>query len=583
MQMRKWLAFAFFLLPGIGWAQQVEVREATLSNGMKFLIVERHEAPTIACGWVARVGSVNERPGITGISHLFEHMMFKGTRTIGTKDYAKGEEIRRKQDEIFAQMQEEYRKLRRKLLRGEISGSIYAPENWTPRLKELRERLLKLFEEERALIVKDELDRIYTQNGGAGLNAFTTEDQTAYFITIPANKLELWMWLESDRLLNPVFREFYSERDVVREERRLRVESTPTGHLEEQLRAMFWHAVPYHWPVIGWASDVESITRQQAEEYYSLYYAPNNLTAVLVGDVDPDEALRLAEEYFGRIPRGKTDPPEMITFEIEQTAEQRLVGEADTNPSVQVLFHTPPFYHVDTFPLELLTAALQGRTGRLYKALVEEKGVAVGEPSARLDTQKYAGMLRIAAEVKEGKTHDEVEQAILAELEKLKDEPLDERELQKLKNNVLADSFRRLRNNFFLLLQLVIYDSNGDWRYINEAPQRLQAVTAEQIQDVAKRYLKPENRTVAWYKRKAGTTPLPPELAALPPQMRSAVQQQLQLIAQEKDIGRLQQALTQMEQMVERVPAEVKPAFDYVIGKVRERIEELSASGKGGN
>jgi len=564
------------LLSGSVFAQQVEVREAVLSNGMKFLIVERHEAPTVACGWVARVGSVNERPGITGISHLFEHLMFKGTKTIGTKDYEKGQEIRRKQDAIFAEMEKEYSELRRKLLRGEISGSIYDPENWTPRLKELRQQLLQLFEEERALIVKDELDRIYTQNGGAGLNAFTSEDQTAYFVTIPANKIELWMWLESDRLLNPVFREFYSERDVVREERRLAVESTPTGRLDEQLQAMFWQAVPYHWPVIGWASDVESISRRQAEEYFQIHYAPNNLTGVLVGDVDPDEALRLAEEYFGRIPRGAEDPPEVVTFEVEQVAEKRLVGEADTNPTVQMLFHTPAFYHKDTFPLELLTAALQGRTGRLYRSLVEEKELVVGEPMARLETQKYAGALRIAAEVKEGRTHQQVEEAVVEELEKLKAEPLGERELQKLKNQVLADSHRRLRNNFFLLLQLIVYDSNGDWRYINEAPGLLQAVTADQIQDVARRYLEPKNRTVAWYERKAGAGPVPPELASLPPQMRSAIQQQLSMIAQESDVALLQQALSQMEQMAEQVTPEMKPAFDLVTRRIRERIAELS-------
>ena len=574
-QTRLWFV-CLLLLSGSVFAQQVEVREAVLSNGMKFLIVERHEAPTVACGWVARVGSVNERPGITGISHLFEHLMFKGTKTIGTKDYEKGQEIRRKQDAIFAEMEKEYSELRRKLLRGEISGSIYDPENWTPRLQELRQQLLQLFEEERALIVKDELDRIYTQNGGAGLNAFTSEDQTAYFVTIPANKIELWMWLESDRLLNPVFREFYSERDVVREERRLAVESTPTGRLDEQLQAMFWQAVPYHWPVIGWASDVESISRRQAEEYFQIHYAPNNLTGVLVGDVDPDEALRLAEEYFGRIPRGAEDPPEVVTFEVEQVAEKRLVGEADTNPTVQMLFHTPAFYHKDTFPLELLTAALQGRTGRLYRSLVEEKELVVGEPMARLETQKYAGALRIAAEVKEGRTHQQVEEAVVEELEKLKAEPLGERELQKLKNQVLADSHRRLRNNFFLLLQLIVYDSNGDWRYINEAPGLLQAVTADQIQDVARRYLEPKNRTVAWYERKAGAGPVPPELASLPPQMRSAIQQQLSMIAQESDVALLQQALSQMEQMAEQVTPEMKPAFDLVTRRIRERIAELS-------
>ena len=565
------------------WAQKVEVREETLSNGMRLLIVERHDSPTIACGWVARVGSVNEHPGITGISHLFEHMMFKGTKTIGTTDFAKGQEIRDQQDAVFAQMREEYSKLRQQLLRGEISGSIYDPENQTPRLKELRAQLEKLFAEEKKYIVKDELDRIYTSEGGAGLNAFTTEDQTGYFITVPSNKLELWFWLESDRLLNPVFREFYSERDVVREERRMRVESTPTGRLDELFNAMFWESAPYSWPVIGWASDVEAITREQAENYFSIYYAPNNITAILVGDVNPDQAVQLAEQYFGRIPRGKVPPPEMITFEVNQTAEKRTVGEADTNPTVTIRYHTPPFDHKDTFPLEILAQALNGRTGRLYKSLVEEKQLAVGQPRAQLGTNKYAGYLELSAEVKDGRTHQEVEDALLAELERLRTEPVQDHELQKLKNNELADSFRRLQSNFYLLIQLVFYDSDGDWHYINDSSPKLLAVTAADIQRVADQYLTTENRSVAWYERKKGTqSDEDPELAALPAQMKPMIKQQVAAIQKETDRAKLEQALARTQQMADQVPPQAKPAVQYIIKKIQERIDQLSAS-EGGN
>ena len=565
------------------WAQKVEVREETLSNGMRLLIIERHDSPTIACGWVARVGSVNEHPGITGISHLFEHMMFKGTKTIGTTDFAKGQEIRDQQDAVFAQMREEYSKLRQQLLRGEISGSIYDPENQTPRLKELRAQLEKLFAEEKKYIVKDELDRIYTSEGGAGLNAFTTEDQTGYFITVPSNKLELWFWLESDRLLNPVFREFYSERDVVREERRMRVESTPTGRLDELFNAMFWESAPYSWPVIGWASDVEAITREQAENYFSIYYAPNNITAILVGDVNPDQAVQLAEQYFGRIPRGKVPPPEMITFEVNQTAEKRTVGEADTNPTVTIRYHTPPFDHKDTFPLEILAQALNGRTGRLYKSLVEEKQLAVGQPRAQLGTNKYAGYLELSAEVKDGRTHQEVEDALLAELERLRTEPVQDHELQKLKNNELADSFRRLQSNFYLLIQLVFYDSDGDWHYINDSSPKLLAVTAADIQRVADQYLTAENRRVAWYERKKGTqSEEDPELAALPAQMKPMIKQQVAAIQKETDRAKLEQALARTQQMADQVPPQAKPAVQYIIKKIQERIDQLSAS-EGGN
>ena len=580
--MKRATILVFFALTSALWAQKVEVREETLSNGMRLLIVERHDSPTIACGWVARVGSVNEHPGITGISHLFEHMMFKGTKTIGTTDFTKGQEIRNQQDAVFAEMREEYSKLRKKLRLGEISGSIYDQDNQTPRLKELRAQLEKLFAEEKKYIVKDELDKIYTGAGGAGLNAFTTEDQTTYFITLPSNKLELWFWLESDRLLNPVFREFYSERDVVREERRMRVESTPTGRLDELFNAMFWESAPYSWPVIGWASDVEAITRKQAEDYFGIYYAPNNITAILVGDVDPDKALAMAEEYFGRIPRGKVAPPEMITVEVGQAAQKRTTGEADTNPTVTFRYHTPPFDHKDTFPLEILAEALNGRTGRLYKSLVEEKQVAVGQPGARLTTNKYGGFLELSAEVKDGHTHQEVEDAMLGELQKLKTEPMQDHELQKLKNNELADSFRRLQTNFYLLLQLIIYDSSGDWHYINDSSPKLLAVTAGDIQRVADEYLKEENQSVAWYERKEGGEPEDPELAAMPAQVRQRVKQQISFIQKETDVQKLQQVLAQMQQMAGQLPPESKPAIEYLIKKTQARIDELSTS-EGGN
>lgn len=562
-------------------SQKVEVREATLSNGMKLLLVERHEAPTIACGWVARVGSVNERPGITGISHLFEHMMFKGTHAIGIKDFEKGMEIQKRQDEVRGQMEEEYSALREKLRLGEISGNIYDPDNQTPRLKELKAELEKLYAEEKEVIIKDEMDQIYTREGASMLNAFTSEDQTVYIVNIPSNKLELWFWMESDRLINPVFREFYSERDVVREERRMRVESTPTGKLNETFNAMFWQSAPYSWPVIGWASDVESITRQQAEEYFDIYYAPNNLTAVLVGDFDPDQALELAEKYFSRIPRGPEPPPEMITFETEQEGEKRLVGEAETNPTVILRYHSPPFAHHDTYALDLLSDALSGRTGRLYKSLVEEQDLAVGEPAAYISINKYGGYFQLVAQVKEGKTPEEVEAALLAELEKVKAAPLEPRELQKIKNQAMANSFRRLQSNFYLLIQLLIYDSNWHWSYINEAPQKTQAVTAEQIQQVSQRYLTKQNQNVAWYLRKEGTVPEDPVLAALPPQVKAMVKQQLEQINSIEDPSQLEQALAQSQQMLSQVPQQMKPAVEYMITKIQERLDALQE--KGGN
>ncbi len=446
---------------------KVPVQVVTLDNGMKLLMVERHESPTVSGGWVAHVGSANERPGITGIAHLFEHMMFKGTKTIGTKDYTKEKEIMDRLDQVRLQMEEEYTKLREAKRRGEITGSIYDPDNQTPRLAELREQMKKLQAEQRELIVKDEFDKVYTANGASGLNAFTNEDMTTYFITVPANKLELWFWMESERLLNPVFREFYSERDVVREERRMRVESDPIAKFEEQFSSMFWMSIPYHHPVVGWPSDVESISRKQADEFFATYYAPNNITAALVGDFDPAEAVALAKKYLERIPRGAEDPPEVVTEEIEQLQEKRMSAEADTNPMVEIRWHTVPFVHKDKYALSLMSDLLNGRTGRLYKSLVEEGHLATGEPWAWSQAMKYAGAFEIGAEVADGRTHREVEDALLAEIERLKTEPVGERELQKVKNQAMADSYRRLQSRFFLLLQLLIYDAMGNWQEIN--------------------------------------------------------------------------------------------------------------------
>ena len=563
-------------------AQNIKAREEILPNGMKLLMIERHQSPVITCGWVAKVGSVNEKPGITGISHLFEHMMFKGTRTIGTSDFAKGQEIQDRQDAIRAQMEEEYTKLRYRLRKGEIRGSIYDPENMTPRLQELRAELEELFKEEKQYIVKDELDQIYTSLGASGLNAGTTNDQTLYFINLPANKLELWFWMESDRLLNPVFREFYSERDVVREERRLRVESTPTGLADEAFDAMFWQSSPYSWPVIGWPSDVESISRTQAQEYFDTFYAPDNITAVIVGDFDPDKTLELAKEYFGRIPRGKTTPPQMITVEVDQVGEKRYTAEVDTNTRVILRYHTPPFNHADNFPLQLFADSLEGRTGRLYKALVEEKGLISGQPRVALNELKYGGYFEVSAEVKEGIQPEAVEAAIREELEKLKTEPLGERELQRLKNNLLANSVKQLQTNYYLVMQVLFYDSLDSWEYINEAPPKYQDVTADQVMEVANRYINENNLNVAYYLRKEGSdTEVPPELAALPAELRGQVMQQAAMISQLEDREKLESSLSQTEQMKGQVPPEIAPAMDYMIKVIRQRLEELTKTDGG--
>jgi predicted Zn-dependent peptidase len=483
-------------------AQRVPVIDKELANGMHLLMVERHDEPSVAGGWVAHVGSSNEKPGMTGIAHLFEHMMFKGTPTIGTKDYAKDLKIMDEQERLRDQMRQEERKMRAMYRRGEIDDPL-KPENRTERYKELEKKFNELIAEQRSLMVKNEFDRIYTAAGGARMNAFTTEDLTAYFIDVPANKLELWMWMESDRIFHPVFREFYSERDVVFEERRMRTDSTPLGKFSEQFNAMFWQSLPYTWPVVGWPSDIPAISRAQADEFYSTFYAPQNITLILVGDFKPADAEKLAQKYFERIPRGAKEAPDVVTLEVKQMAEKRMKAEAEANPQVDIQWHTVAFQHRDSYALEILGQVLATRTGRLYKGLVLGNGVAT-DVYATQNSQKWAGYLDVGGEAREGHKPEEVEQGIYDNIERLKKEEVPPEELQKVKNNFAAGEYRKLTSNYQILMQLIFNDGFGDWKEVNEAAPKIQAVTAADVKRVANQYLTKENRTVGVYTRKVG-------------------------------------------------------------------------------
>jgi predicted Zn-dependent peptidase len=499
---KVWSGLAFWLigLCATLQAQKVPVVEKELSNGMRLLMVVRHDEPTVAGGWVAHVGSSNERLGITGIAHLFEHMMFKGTPTIGTKDYKKDLEIIAEQEKIRDEMRLEERKMRAAYRHGDIDD-VLKPENKTERYKELEKKFDQLIEEQRKVLVKNEFDRIYSANGGSGMNAFTTEDFTAYFVTAPANKLELWTWMESERILHPVFREFYAERDVVFEERRMRTDSTPLGKFAEEFNAMFWESSPYAWPVVGWPSDIPSISKAQADEFYGLYYCPQNITLILIGDLDTNKTEAMARKYFERIPRGPKDPPDVVTLEVKQLAEKRMYAEADTNPQVDILWHSVPFKHKDSYALDILGQILSTRTGRLYKGLVLGSGVAT-EVYADQTSQKWAGYFNAGGEAKDGRKPEEVEQGIYENVEKLKKEEVGAEELQKVKNNFAAAEYRRLSANSPILMHLIYNDGPGDWREINEAGPKIQAVTAADVKRVANEYLTRENRTVAVYTRK---------------------------------------------------------------------------------
>ena len=574
------LGFALLAAPPLPAVEkpQIDVTEVVLGNGMKWLLFERHESPTVAAGWTARVGSVNERPGITGISHFFEHMMFKGTRTIGTKDLDADLKLIEDQEKVREEMRAEMVKMREMMRRGEIDD-IQKPESRTARYLELEKEYDALVQKQRETIIKDHLDQIYTRNGGENLNAFTSEDQTAYFIRIPSNRLELWAWLESDRLLNPVFREFYSERDVVFEERRLRTESTPLGKYDEAFNALFWEAHPYLWPVVGWASDIPMYTLAQAKDYFATYYAPNNITGALVGDFKIAEVKPLLERYFGRIPRGKVEPPPVVTLEPQSLGEQRYGAQAETSPTVRIWWKAVPFVHKDASALDLLSDILSGRTGRLYKGLVLGKQVA-NEARASIDIRKYSGIFQLEAVVKDGKDPAEVERGIDEEITKLQKDPVPAEELQKVKNQFKANAYRRLSSPFFIAVQLMVYDALGDWRYINNAAEKADTVTAADLQRVAQTYLTKENRTVGVFLRKEGAAPVDPAVAALSPAAQTMVRQGLKQIEAETDADKLRQGMAQMKVMATQAPPEFKPGIDILLKKTEERLAALEGGKK---
>jgi predicted Zn-dependent peptidase len=491
------LIWAILLCAPVLWAQQVSVQEYVLPNGFRLLMIPKKGDPNIAAGWIAKAGSVNERPGITGLSHLFEHMMFKGTHVIGTKDIAKDLALMTQMDAIKAEIRKEEQAQIQRLRLGQISD-LQDAKGRAPHHAELLRKLARVEKAAKNLIVPNEFDKIYTNAGASGLNAETSQDNTMYFINVPANKLELWFWMESDRLMNPVFREFYSERDVVHEERRMRTDSTPTGKFEEEFNALFWTSSPYSWPIVGWPSDLDGLTREEALAYFAVHYAPNNVSACLVGDFDPAQAKAFADRYFGRLKRSPRPPLPVRTREVEQMAEKRMMAFAETNPEVQTLYHSAADGHVDEPALLVLGSLLSGRTGRLYKSLVLDQKIA-NDVAAGQNGMKYEGFFVLNGVARPESTPEVVEQALYKEIEKLQKEKVEDRELQKVKNQFAADNYRRLESRFLLMQQMLLADSNRGWRSFNEDPKRIAAVTANDVQRVANQYFKPENRAVALY------------------------------------------------------------------------------------
>ena len=467
-----------------------KVVEHTMKNGMKLLMVERHTSPTVSAWIRFRVGSVDERSDERGIAHLLEHMLFKGTTTLGTKDYAAEKPILDKIEEVAQTLTAE------KAKRNKAD---------TVRIAELEKQLAALEADASKYVIKDEFFEIYSKNGGTGYNAFTSRDGTTYLISLPANKLELWAAIESDRMKNAVLREFYTERSVVMEERRRSYDADPESKLWETFVASSFLAHAYGQPTIGWMSDIENLTRSKAEQFFHSYYTPNNAIVAVVGDIDTKATIALVERYFGGIKSGK-EPAPVTTWEPDQAGERRIELIAEAEPTVMVAFHKPAINAPDDYVFDVISMILgSGRTSRFYKELVIEKQIASEIGAFDAPGHRYPNLFVISANPRSPHTVKEVESAIQAELDLLKSTPVAERDLQRILNKIEYEEARRMGTNGGLARNLTEYEATtGDWRYMTRHRGKIAMVTPADIMRVATVYFTRENRTVGFITKKGG-------------------------------------------------------------------------------
>ena len=489
------------------------VVEQKLANGMTILMVERHQTPVVSLNMTFGVGGVNEQVGQTGLAHLYEHMAFKGTRTVGTKNYEKEQPVLEEWYRVGTELEQRQRDLAR---RGqEKPGS---PEDRAV-IERLQKRFTELQEQAGQFVAGNEMALLYQRQGGVGLNAATGKDLTRYMINLPANRLPLWAALEADRMAHPVLREFYKERGVVMEERRLRNDDSPSGLLYETFTSAAFRAHPYGIPTIGWESDILSLTPADTEAFFKAHYGPGNATIAIVGDIHPPDVMVLIEQTFGKIPSAPPQPP-IVTVEPPQRGERRVEVEFDAEPSVVIGFHKPALGHPDDYVFDVIDAVLgDGLTSRLYTNLVREKRIAAAVNSdSNYPGVRSPNLFVLSATPLAPHTTADIEAAIYAELERLKTEPVSAKELEKVLNNLDADLVRALRSNGGLASQLALYQTvAGDWRYVVKARDKIATVRPADIQRVAAEYFTKSNRTVATLVKKAGdkrvVTALPTEVA----------------------------------------------------------------------
>ncbi|MEM6755194.1 MAG: insulinase family protein, partial [Cyanobacteria bacterium P01_C01_bin.38] len=434
--------------------------EFKLDNGMKFIVLRRTQAPVVSFLTYADVGGVDEPDGKTGIAHYLEHLAFKGTDKIGTKNYAKEERLLDRLDKLAEQIKQ-----------AQAAGQ-------KDKVAQLQAEFKKIEEEAHNTVNQNELGRIVEQAGGVGLNATTSSEATKYFYSFPANKLELWMSLESERFLNPELRrEFYKEKDVILEERRMRVDNSPIGQMIEKFNDTAFEKHPYKRPVIGYEKDIRNLTTEDLQQFFETHYVPSNLTAAVVGDVNAAEVKKMAEAYFGRY-EAKPEPEQNIPVEPKQTQEKEFTLNLPSQPWYLEGYHRPSLNDPDNAVYDIIGSLLSdGRTSRLYKSLVEEKQLALAAQGfSGFPGDKYPNLMLFYALTAPGSSVERVAAALREQIEALKTQPVSAQELERVKTNARAGLLRSLDSNMGMAQQLLEYEvKTGSWKNLFGQLEKIEA------------------------------------------------------------------------------------------------------------
>jgi len=486
----KRLRLAQLLVPTILAAQSLaefekRITEFTLANGMHFIILERHSAPVASFHLHVNAGAVDDPKGRTGVAHMFEHMIGKGTANVGSKNYAAERAALAEVETLYDQLEAE----RNKGFRADAAA-----------IERLQAQVKIAIDKANAFVDQNAYPRVIEESGGVGFNAGTGVDITMFHYSLPANRAELWFLMQSDWLRNVVFREFYKERDVVREERRMRIESNPQGKLQETIIATAFSAHPYQNFIAGWASDIESLRVTDAKAFFETYYVPGNMTVAIAGDVDPKQMRVLAEKYYGSLP-ARPMPPLLRTVEPKQEGEKRLEIESPTQPVVLIGYKRPDTLSADDPVLDIAADILSsGRTGLLYKDLVRDKKISLASGAiASTPGSKYPSLFMLYSVPAVGHTVEENEKAIYAILDQLAKQPVDAVSLDRAKTKLRATLVRQLDNNPGMAMQLAAYHvTYGNWRKLFTTIDDINKVTADDVKRVAKAYFGKNNRTVAY-------------------------------------------------------------------------------------